>query len=59
MERKLNTNDAAVKDVQTQLRTEECALGMGQRRALKSYATLKDAQIELGEEEYALDMGHL
>ena len=42
------SNDAAVKDVQIQLRREECALGMEQR---SSNAAPQDAQIKPDVEE--------
>ena len=42
-------------DVQTELRKEECALDMGQRR-VKENALLMDAQILSSKEECARDM---
>ena len=45
-------NDAAVKDVRTKLRKEECASGMEQRKNY-TYATLKDVRTLLSEEECA------
>jgi hypothetical protein len=54
MGRKLNTNDAAVKDAQVLLKREESASNMEQYGE-RNDAALKDAQINPNEEEYAGD----
>jgi hypothetical protein len=52
MEQKKRANDAVVKDVRTNLRKEECALGMEQKLNY-THATLKDALADPKEEECA------
>ena len=56
MERKKRANDAAVKDVRTTFRKEECATGMEQRLNTND-AAVKDVQTKLRMEECAKNMG--
>ena len=55
MGQRFNTKDALAKDAQIKLRTEECALSMGQRR---NDAVVMDAQIKLSKEDYARGTEH-
>ena len=57
MGQRSNANNAAMKDVQIELRREGCALDM-EHRLNTNDAEVKDAQILLGREEYVGDTEH-